>query len=143
MNDIRIDKDGIWYYRGAEMFRRDIVKYFYDHLTMDDEGRYLICLPENGESCYVDVEDTAYVVKSVDITDGQVVIRLSDDSTELLDLSTLHSGEGNVLYCKVKNGTFPARFNRASYYQLAAYLEHDNERNAYYLTIGNQRFYLP
>jgi uncharacterized protein len=26
--DIRIDKDGIWYYKGNEMFRKDIVALF-------------------------------------------------------------------------------------------------------------------
>jgi len=142
MSDIYIDKDGTWYYRGAEMFRRDIVKYFYDHLTLDKEGRYLIQLPEEGDSCYVDVADTAFVVKGVDIEEGKIVLRLSDDSMEVLDPTTLYRGEGDVLYCRIKNGAFPARFNRPSYYQLTTLLQHDEESNSYYLALGDRRFYL-
>ncbi|HAR97539.1 MAG TPA: DUF1285 domain-containing protein, partial [Syntrophus sp. (in: bacteria)] len=35
-SDIRIDKDGVWFYRGQEMFRREIVNLFYEHLKQDD-----------------------------------------------------------------------------------------------------------
>ena len=40
--DICIDKDGIWYFRGAEMKRQDIVQYFYQYLRRDGDGNYLI-----------------------------------------------------------------------------------------------------
>jgi len=138
MADIKIDKEGNWYYRGAEMFRKDIVKYFYEHLKMDDEGRYVIEIP--GDSCFVEVEDTAFVVKSVDFTDRGIILHISDGSIEKLDPATLYLGEGNVMYCKIKNGSFPARFNRASYYQLAAHISHDEKSGAFYLTIGDKRF---
>ena len=36
-HDIRIDKDGIWYFRGEEMKRQDIVNYLYKYLKT---GRY-------------------------------------------------------------------------------------------------------
>ena len=139
MADIRIDKEGKWFYRGAEMIRRDIIRYFYEHLKMDKNGQYRIEIP--GDSCDIEVEDTAFVIKSVDVRDGEIVLSLSDDSEEKLDPASLFIGKDNVLYCRVKRGTFPARFNRASYYQLAAYLAHD-EKAGYYLTLGEKRFYL-
>lgn len=139
MSEIKIDKEGKWYFRGAEMVRRDIIRYFYDHLKIDEEGRYKIEIP--GDSCYVEVEDTAYVVKSVDIRNGEVLLYLSDDSQEVLDPSSLGIGRENVLYCRVKDGRFPARFNRPSYYQLAAYFTHD-ENKGFYLALGDKRFYL-
>ena len=40
--DIRIDKDGIWYYEGNEMFRKDILSTFFEELDRDDTGRYVI-----------------------------------------------------------------------------------------------------
>ena len=60
---IRIDKDGVWYYKGAEMFRKEIVNFFYQNLRQDESGNYLIEL-EN-DRCYLEVEDTPFVVRSV------------------------------------------------------------------------------
>lgn len=40
--DIRIDKEGVWYYKDAEMFRKDIVNLFYQNLKLDELGRYII-----------------------------------------------------------------------------------------------------
>ena len=61
--DIRIDKEGLWYYKGAHMFRKEILNIFFDHLRIDECGKYLIEL--GPECCYVDVEDTAFVVVAV------------------------------------------------------------------------------
>ena len=82
-----------------------------------------------GGPCHVDVADTAFVVKraaSLNEETGKrngFVLNLSDDTEEELMPGTLYMGEANVLYCRVKNGIFPARFNRAAYYQLAAHIE--------------------
>lgn len=145
-SDIRIDKDGVWYYRGAEMFRKDIVNLFYKHLKMDEFGHYLIEF--SNERCYIDVEDTAYVVKAVYQTgkgDGsleELKILLSDDTVETLNPETLEIGAENVLYCKVCQGRFPARFTRAAYYQIAKFIEFDERENKFYLQTRGQRYYL-
>ena len=149
MCDIFIDKEGIWYYRGAEMKRREIVNYFYENLKRDPAGRYLIELPgEDGDRCYVDVEDTAFVVRSVldqNLNPGArsgILLSLSDDSVEELEPATLHVGQDNVLYCSVKKGCFGARFSRASYYQLARNIEYDDAMDHYFLSFNGQRFYI-
>jgi len=49
-------------------------------------------------------------------------------------------GEGNVLYCSVKNGTFPARFSRTSYYQLAEFIEQEEEGNGFFISLNNEKF---
>jgi hypothetical protein len=92
----------------------------------------------------VDVEDTAFVVRGVSHLTGKGVngaefkISLSDDTEEELMPDTLYLGEDNVLYCKVKKGAFPARFNRAAYYQLAAHVEADGED--YVLPANGRKF---
>jgi hypothetical protein len=142
---IRIDKEGMWYYKGAEMFRKEIVNFFYQNLQLDEAGRYLIEL-EN-DRCYLEVEDTAYVVRSVrrsvsETSEEQVCqLLLSDDTVELLDPGTLRIGKDNVLYCRVKTNRFEARFLRAAYYQLADGIEYDPERDAYYLPFNGERYY--
>ena len=65
---IYIDKEGNWYYRGAEMIRRDFVQLFYRCLSLEDRGRYVMTW--NEKRSYVEVEDTAYVVWGVALVSG-------------------------------------------------------------------------
>ena len=81
--EIRIDKDGLWYYNGAHMFRKEILSLFFDHLKIDECGKYIIEL--GPERCYLEVEDTAFVVGAVyknkipDNGKEQIEILLNDD----------------------------------------------------------------
>ena len=100
-SEIKIDKEGIWYYKGAHMFRRDILCVFFEHLQIDECGKYLIELEE--ERYYLDVEDTAFVVGAVyktqlpDDDRYQIDVLLSDDSCEKLEMSSLNIGKDNIL----------------------------------------------
>lgn len=116
---IFIDREGRWYYKGAEMLDRETIRLFYRHMSMDADGRYI--LEWAGDRCYLEVEDTAFVVRRVDF-EGRFFLTLSDDSREVLAPESLFVGEGNVLYCRVKE-SFPARFTRSAYYQLAGSVE--------------------
>jgi hypothetical protein len=144
--NIRIDKEGVWYYKGAEMFRKEIVNFFYQNLKQDASGLYLIEL-EN-DRCYLDVEDTAFVVRSVrqalSEKDGKTVfyLLLSDDTIDALEPATLRIGAGNVLYCCVKNDRFTARFLRAAYYQLADHIEFDEDQDEYFIELNGKRYYI-
>ena len=131
---ILIDKEGQWFYRGAEMQRREIVRLFYNHISMDDRGRYI--LEWAGERCLLEVEDTAYIVMRVAAADAEFHLTLSDDRTETLAPETLYVGKENVLYCLVRGG-FPARFTRPAYYQLAAHIQEKD--GAYFLPVGGKR----
>ena len=143
-SDIKIDKDGVWYYRGAHMFRKDILCVFFDHLDVDDCGKYFIKL--NEEICYLDVEDTALVVSAVFKAQDscsaqeQLEVLLSDDCREILDMNTLVVGRDNIMYCRVKNGKFSARFTRKSYYQLAEFIEQDDTNNTFYIFLNGENY---
>jgi hypothetical protein len=139
-SDIKIDKEGIWYYRGAHMFRKDILCIFFNHLKIDECGKYFIEL--NQEICYLDVEDTAFVVTAVHSSDGQVLILLSDDSLEPLDLDSLRVGRDNIMYCTIKGGRFDARFTRKAYYQLAEIIEPDEEENRYFIELDGHKYFI-
>jgi hypothetical protein len=39
-SDIKIDKEGNWYFRGALMFRKEILSVFFEHLRVDESGKY-------------------------------------------------------------------------------------------------------
>ena len=139
---IFIDKEGGWFHKGAEMVHRDIVRFFYEHIGMDSLGRYVIRW--GNDRCYLDVEDTAFVIQRVRFEEdgGMQNFRLflSDDTTENLNPETLFLGEENVLYCKVKQGSFPARFHRPAYYQLAEFVQEDEGR--FYLPLNGEKHFI-
>jgi hypothetical protein len=142
--EIRIDKDGIWYYNGAHMFRKEILNVFFEHLKIDECGKYLIEL--GSERCYLEVEDTAFVVVAVYKTKipgngkEQIEIILSDDSREILEMNSLQEGRNNVLYCGVKEGRFTARFLRKSYYQLAEFIEQSENGASFFIKLNGEKY---
>lgn len=144
--DIRIDKDGAWYYQGADMFRKDIWQELYRHLRRDEAGRYLVELGE--ERAYVEVEDTPFVVKSASflVTDGKgediIYLDMPDGSREILEPSSLRVGNGNILYGTLAGLGIEARFSRAAYYQIAAHIEYDNGQNSYFISLNNHHYYI-
>ena len=141
--DIVIDKEGVWYYRGAHMFRKDILSIFFEHLRIDDCGKYYIALGD--EISYLEVEDTAFVVctvfrNCVGAGQDELSIALTDDSIERLEMESLEVGADNILYCRVKDGRFLARFSRKSYYQLAEYIE--EHEGKFFISLNNNRYFI-
>jgi hypothetical protein len=143
---IRIDKEGVWYYKGNEMFRKDIVNLFYQNLKRDESGSYYIELENDLAS--LEVEDTAYVVTAVEklgsTAEGneRISVLLNDETLEVLDCESLRIGEDNVLYCTVKPVGHKARFLRTSYYQIAEYFDYDDDRDSYFLPLNGARYYI-
>jgi hypothetical protein len=142
--NIRIDRNGVWYFQGAEMIRQDIVEMFYGNLEMDNEGRYLIRMGK--QVCVLEVEDTPWIVKEVNPAAGPdenpsvFQIRLSDNSVEELHPEELWMSKENVLYCKVKDGRFRARFSRPAYYEFSKCIQYDEERHQYYVAINEKEY---
>ena len=142
---IWIDKEGIWYYQGAEMFRKDILALFFQALNGDDSGHYY--LEMQGKQYYIQVEDCPFVVMAVDARspgspEQEIELLLTDDSRELLDGKTLSLGDGNILYCSVKGGRFEARFSRPAWYQLANHVKHNDETGDFTLAINGEVYFL-
>lgn len=141
---IYIDKTGKWFHKGIEMIHKGIVNEFYRSLTTDSSGEYLIIMGE--EKCFVDVEDTPFIVTRVEFGESEkqmeerITLYLIDDTQESLDPDTLTVGDDNVLYCKIKNKTFKARFSRAAYYQLASCIKEEGDK--YYLPLKNKKYYI-
>ncbi|MBW2622482.1 MAG: DUF1285 domain-containing protein [Deltaproteobacteria bacterium] len=129
---IGVDKEGrLWHY-GAEMIHKGINRMLMEHVELDEKGRYIIDF--NKQRCYVEVEDTFFVILSTEIqSDGRGNIErctliLNDGNQEELDPATLYIGRENVLYAMVKQGGFPARFVRPAYYQLAERILEKDDR---------------
>jgi hypothetical protein len=137
---IRVDRDGLWYFQGREIIRKDILSLFYASLHLDADGYYLEI---KGERECLEVEDTVFLVEGAGLvkdSEEAFVIRLNDGTEEQLDLDTFRIAEGNVPYCLVKGGRFPARFLRLPYYQVAQHAQHDEDANEYYIMLNGRRF---
>jgi hypothetical protein len=132
--EIRLDKEGRWFHEGVEITHRLTVELFHRSIRRHPDGGY--CLEVGYERAKIEVEDTPYMVKRVDLEEGGARIRVSDGTEEALDPATLRIGAENVLYCQVKGGEFPARFLRPAYYQLMQGLR-ETERG-YAVEIGGR-----
>ena len=144
---IYVDKDGAWFHKGAPIIHRELLLLFYQCLSVDELGRYIIKF--NDQVCRLDVEDTPFVILSTDFVragaeeeKNRFILHLIDDTKEELALETLTIGPDNVLYCKIRNGKFKARFSRPSYYQLAQHVEEEPGTGRYFICPNNKKYYL-
>ena len=121
---IHFGKDGRWYANDERIRNPRINKLFSTCLRPTSDGGFEIVLGRDRAA--VEIEDTPYVVTRVsgDARQG-LTLRLNDDSEEALAPDTLSVGPGDVLYCRVKNRRFAARFLRPAYYQIAAYVREE------------------
>ena len=123
---IHVDKEGRLWHLGAEMIHKGINQLLMEHVELDEKGRYIIVF--RGQRCFVEVEDTLFVINRVDHLPEagkepeKFVVTLNDDSREELHPETLFLGDENVLYARIKSRRFPARFLRKGYYQLADHI---------------------
>jgi hypothetical protein len=115
--------DGRWYADDEPIVHPRLARLFSRYVRRKPSGGYEIWIDERYHAD-VEVEDTPYVVTGVHAdADESLLIALNDGTTEQLDPATLAVGDGNVLYCAVKQGAERARFLRPAYYQLTAFIE--------------------
>ena len=64
--DIRIRRDGTWYYRGSEIKRKPLIKLFSSVLKRDSEGQFWLETPvEKGR---IDVDDAPFLAVALEVT---------------------------------------------------------------------------
>jgi hypothetical protein len=138
---ISFRKDGNWYSDEERIDNPRIALLFSQSIRQNPDGSWFLQVAE--ERASIAVEDTPYVVKSIDpIGDdgkGGFVLMLNDDTREALDPATLEVGAGNVLYARVKGGTHRARFLRPAYYHLSANFQADGS-GRFFIQIGGKRY---
>jgi hypothetical protein len=144
---IYVDKEGAWFHNGVPITHRELILLFYESLSVDEGENYIIKF--KNQVCRLDVEDTPFVVLRTDFIRGgneaeidRFVLHLTDDSKEDLDPETLFFAPNHVLYCKIREGRFKARFSRPGYYQLAEYVKEEAGAGLYFLSLNNKKYYL-
>ena len=138
-NEIRIDKEGNWFYNSAPIINRNVFLLFSKSLEKDHTGAYLLRIDQ--ETSPVIVEDTPFVVVDA-LKDGDVLkIQLNDETQEVLDFGSFYIDKNNVPYCAVKDGRFSARFLRKAYYRITEYFEQDEE-DRFFVTLADEKFFV-
>lgn len=129
IDEIFIDKEGNWFHNGEKFTNERIISFFSKSVNITADGEYVI---HYGNYTYpIKVEDTPYFVTGV-IFDGfgcfeRVFLNLSSGETEELNCNTLYCRDNNALYCRVKNGTMPAKFKRSPSFNILERLEEDGK----------------
>jgi uncharacterized protein len=130
--------DGHWYNDEERIENPRIALLFSRSVRRNPDGSYVLQVAD--ERASIAVEDTPYVVTGVeDDGHGSFIIVTNDEVSEALDPSSLEVGEANVLYCRVKQGEFRARFLRHAYYHLAEHFVPDDGDN-FSITVGDRRY---
>jgi hypothetical protein len=132
---IQVNAQGELHHFGAPLVHPGILELIFESVHYED-GVYLLRIGQ--QSCQLEVEDTFFVVQRAELQDSQALLTLNGGSSEPLDPESLWIGPGEVLYCRVKAGVFPARFLRQAYYQIAELIEEDGEGFA--LALGGRRY---
>ncbi len=112
---LSIDSQGRMRAAGVIISNEHLLRYFYDKLVWNVDLSSWIIRTEN-KAVEVNIEDTAYVVKSIEGNDGQLELILNDFSREIFKPETLmNDTEGNsAFYCKVKKGQYTAKLLSAA-----------------------------
>jgi uncharacterized protein len=135
---ISFRRDGNWYTDEECIDNPRIALLFSRSIRQNPDGSYFLQVGD--ERASITVEDTPYVVKSVEGEGpGGFDLVLNDGEREALDPTSLEVGPADVLYCRVKNGAFTARFLRSAYYHLSGCLGMD-ERGEFFFSVAGKRY---
>ena len=120
---IRLDREGRFWHEGQEVthagFRRALLRWM-DRLP---DGRPILRLDEH-RYAYVDVEDAHLLAVSARWEGDRVLLTLNDGSEAELDYASLRVGDGDAIYCTVRNG-LDARLTTTAAQSLQPHLTED------------------
>lgn len=124
--EMRIDRNGQWWFKGNLIGREALVKLFASILRLEDDGEYYLISPV--EKWRIQVEDTPLVAHSLSVNGQgeQQMLTLTTNVGEVLNIGTDHplhmesypgTGEPRPLVT-IRHGV-QARLVTAAYYELA------------------------
>ena len=123
--DIRIGRDGTWYYHGSPIGRKELVRLFASVLSRDEAGDFWLITPV--ERCRIVVEDAPFVAVELsrrgEGRDQVLILRSNVDDTVTVDgdhpirVETDQATGEPSPYVHVRDG-LEARILRAVFYEL-------------------------
>lgn len=120
---IRLDREGRLWHEGAEISHPGLRRALLSWLDLrEEDGRPILRLDER-RYAYIDVEDAHLLVTSARWQGDRALVSLNDGSDEELAYDTLEVGDGEALYCRVRDRRLRARVTTPAYYVLAERIE--------------------
>lgn len=133
--EIRRDSAGRWFNGEDRIEHPKLVLAFEGWIDRAEDGRF--CLSNSINWAYIEVDGPAYFVKDVKVEGNDVVLRLSGDIEEPLDATTLRQGPEGALWCAVREGRCPARFDNHALSKMSDLVREDEQ--GVYVQIGARK----
>ena len=123
--NIRINREGLWFYNGTPIMRKELVKLFSSVLEKDDENRYWLVTP--AEKREILVEDAPFLAVELSVngegekqnlefrTNIDEVVKASASNPLKIHVNAL-TGEPSPYICVRRN--LDAKLTRSVFYQL-------------------------
>ncbi|HZK43478.1 MAG TPA: DUF1285 domain-containing protein [Syntrophomonadaceae bacterium] len=120
LTEIRIKKDGKWYFGDSEMFRRKILNILANHIVKGDNDNYFIRM-ENDLNPLI-VEDVPFLATGIREESDKICLSFHDLQEMFLDQEQKLYFKGDVPYITYK---WPGdtRLSRGVYWKLSDYFE--------------------
>ncbi|MFW2388570.1 MAG: hypothetical protein ACN4G0_09555 [Polyangiales bacterium] len=133
--EIRRDARGRWFNGADEISHPILARSFDGWVDRAEDGRF--CLRNSINWAYVEIEGPAYFVKDVAPSAEGIDLVLSGDFREQLDPRSLCQGPEGALWCAVREGRCPARFDNHAVSKMSDWIGEDDE--GVYVRIGSEK----
>jgi len=133
--EIRRDAGGRWFNGPGPIDHPNLTRSFDGWVDRAEDGRF--CLSNSINWAYVEIEGPAYFVKDVVPSAEGIGLLLSGDLREQLDPASLRQGPEGALWCAVREGRCPARFDNHAVGKMSDWIHEDED--GVYVLIGGEK----
>ena len=133
--EIRRDARGRWFDGQDPIEHPNLTRSFDSWVDRAEDGRF--CLSNSINWAYVEIEGPAYFVKDVEMAADGVSLLLSGDLRERLEPASLRQGPEGALWCVVREGRCPARFDNHAVSKMSDSIGEDED--GVYVLIGGEK----
>ncbi len=148
--NIRIDRDGVWYYEGSPINRKSLVRLFASVLTRDANDDYWLATP--AEIGRIDVEDAPFIAVELYVagTGCAQVLSIRTNVDEIVTIDKNHpitivtdpnTGEPSP-YVALRQG-IEARLSRSVFYELVELGVEESTEGAHMIGIWSSGCWFP
>jgi hypothetical protein len=137
--EIRRDARGRWFHGHDPISHPNLTRSFDSWVDRAEDGRF--CLSNSINWAYVEIEGPAYFVKDVEPAPEGIELILSGGLREQLDPASLRQGPEGALWCAVRQGRCPARFDNHAVSKMSDHIGEDED--GVYVRIGGQKVHPP
>lgn len=141
--DYFVDEHGQWFCEGNPVIDNEVFRLLSRSLFEEDGKYYVRC---EGEVHPVRVADAPLWVRYIHpgfSSHGElesVEIELTDGRREKLHPNTLILEGDSALYCLATRKNLKARFGKTAYYEIARYIDWNEQTQRFVITVGGKKY---